>query len=131
MHAPNAGGPKVFLTKLSAAGAIQWGSQLAVEPNYSMGIQVVLDAQGSVYVGGTANAAQAGGSLFVTRFDASGIPQATYLHGTDASVVTTYGMAIDGHGQGYVCGSVSGGPFDGNPISAGGYDAFVHSFALP
>lgn len=123
--------PSPFLTQLDAAGTTHWGVQWAVGALYDGPSQVTLDATGNAYVVGTATSSGAV-KLFVSKFDASGVAQGTYLHGGESSAVQVEGLAlaIGSNGQGYVGGDVNGGPFDGNS-NAGALDAYVHMFVLP
>ena len=139
----SAGGEDMFLAKFNSALSLEWAVR-GGSNNNDVGLGIVLDGSGNVYVAGTLlNAAsssfsQVGTSpynlsgsaldrMFVIKYDPNGLVQ--WLASMSAAVGNTISgtdLAIDGTGNLFLTGLFSGTiAFSPNLISAGGSDIYL------
>jgi hypothetical protein len=118
---------ELFLTRLSAAGAIQWTS-VVPDPGVNRGYGIAVAADGSSFVVGSTNGdlwgqgSYGSGDAFVMRHDAQGEGEWIRQLGT-ASVDYGSGITLSADGFVYAIGTTLGG-IDGNSSSGLG-DIFV------
>jgi hypothetical protein len=128
LRGANAGSGEAFISKLDAAGNLQWTRQFGTTAgNESYGVSA--DRLGNVYVAGRTfgnkgaeNATNA--DAFVSQVDAAGNLQWTRQLGTTSDDVS-YGVSADGLGHVYITGYTLGSLDETN---AGSADAFVSRY---
>ncbi|MDP8990936.1 MAG: SBBP repeat-containing protein, partial [Acidobacteriota bacterium] len=147
IQAVSGGGTDVFVSKLTAAGALSYSTYLGGAANEHAG-GIAVDASGAAYVAGgtTSTNFPVSGAIqatnhgaqdaFVTKLSASGgaLAYSTYLGGTGAiGSEQANGIAVDASGSAYVAGVTNSVDF---PVTAGVLqsqfrgvsDAFVAKF---
>jgi hypothetical protein len=125
LEGTSSGRADVFLTKVDAAGNVQWTRQFGTEANDG-GFAIAVAADGSAYVAGGTNGSlsspNAGNSdVFVRKYDSTGAAQWTRQLGT-ASDETAYGIALGSDGRIYLNGTTTG---DLGGPNAGPGDVFL------
>lgn len=128
----NHGSFDMFLGKLKKDYSLQWWKQRGTD-DIDAALRVVRDASGNLYVlalsyGNLAGGAENDGisSVFLMKFDPSGVHQWTKRIGSAAATASATGLAISSAGAIYVAGSTTGA-LD-TAASLGGRDAFVAKF---
>jgi len=124
---PNTGGRDGFLTKISAAGVLQWSRQIGTTQSVEA-TDVTIDYQGNVLIAGltegnlaSPNAGSA--DAFVSKFSPEGQQLWTKQFGT-VQRDESYGVTTDAQGGIYIAGFT-----DGNLAGQiGGRDAFLAKY---
>lgn len=124
---PNRGEGDAFVAKFDGNGALLWGNQFGGK-GVDTAARVVSDADGNVYVSGTADndvSGPGGGHVFVAKLDGvTGTLQWGVRFGSDTESVS--GAAVAPDGTLYLTGSTNGSLFRAN---LGYSDAWVAHFA--
>lgn len=121
------GGNDIFLTRLSADGAIDWTRQWgSYSEDKSYAVTVAPD--GSIYIGGATTGGLGGFSnvggedCFLVKFSAAGVQLWTYQWGTPKDDMV-YSVAVDADGAVYATGFTEGDLGDG--VNKGERDIFL------
>jgi len=121
-----------FVAKYNSTGVKQYTRQLGVSATNTLGLSVVTDAIGNVYVAGYTNGGLDGNTLtgttdfFVTKYDSTGVKQFTRQLGVSTKNTFAYSVATDANGNVFLAGYTYGG-LDGNTLT-GTTDLFVTKY---
>ena len=122
-----------FITKYNSSGVKQYTRQLGVAGGgNTIGMSVVTDASGNVYLGGKSEGGLDGNTLtgttdfFITKYNSSLVKQYTRQLGVAGRDTLGNSVATDASGNVYVGGETGGG-LDGNTLT-GTTDFFITKY---
>ena len=111
---PKTGSKDTFVIMLNPSGEKQWTALLGVAGVETRGYGITADESGFSYVTGTTAGNLDGQTLtgsadaFITKYDPSGVKQWTQLFGVAGFKTEGHGIGVDGSGNIYVTGNVTG-----------------------
>jgi hypothetical protein len=124
----NTGREDAFLSKLDAAGQLQWTQRIETDrPETANGVSA--DGLGNVYISGwmLGGEFEREADAYVSKYDAAGVLQWTRRFGTDA-FDGARGVSADTLGNVYVGGDTVGNLADPNSQTPDFHDAFVRKY---